>query len=107
MDLQNDVLYFSHCLLHSLKLLFDIFRQFYVLIFKINCLQLQLEKLEKLLISYYLFDNMFSLVRSAVRLGAVANSAKYSARLYHDLVIDHYEHPRNVGRRPIRILIIS
>ena len=44
------------------------------------------------------FDRMFSLVRSAVRLGAVANSAKYSARLYHDLVIDHYEHPRNVGR---------
>ena len=98
MDLQNDVLYFFRCLLHLGSHFLPSSAILHVLI-KVCCLQLQLGKLGKLLISYYPFDIMFSLVRSAVRLGAVANSAKYSARLYHDLVIDHYEHPRNVGRK--------
>lgn len=105
MDLQNDVLYFSLFVVSS-KLIFRLVSQFYVLIVKVCCLQLQLGKLGKLLISYFLFDIMFSLVRSAVRLSTVANSAKYSARLYHDLVIDHYEHPRNVGKRLICVPVI-
>lgn len=42
--------------------------------------------------------NMYALTRSVSRMGFVARSLQCSSRLYHDLVIDHYEHPRNVGR---------
>lgn len=41
---------------------------------------------------------MYALTRSVSRLGVVARSLQCSSRFYHDLVIDHYEHPRNVGR---------
>ncbi|KAK8819435.1 iron-sulfur cluster assembly enzyme ISCU [Blastocystis sp. ATCC 50177/Nand II] len=40
---------------------------------------------------------MYALTRSVSRLGVVARSLQCSSRFYHDLVIDHYEHPRNVG----------
>ena len=40
---------------------------------------------------------MYSLVRAVSRMGVAPRVVKYSSRLYHDLVIDHYEHPRNVG----------
>lgn len=42
-------------------------------------------------------SQMFSLVRSAPRIVFAARSLTCTTRLYHDLVIDHYEHPRNVG----------
>lgn len=41
--------------------------------------------------------HMYSLVRAVSRMGVAPRVVKYSSRLYHDLVIDHYEHPRNVG----------
>lgn len=40
---------------------------------------------------------MFSLARCVARVGIPTRMTMYSTRLYHDLVIDHYEHPRNVG----------
>ena len=40
---------------------------------------------------------MFAFSRTAPKLAFAARSLKCSSRFYHDLVIDHYEHPRNVG----------
>ena len=45
---------------------------------------------------------MYSLVRSVPRFVFAARSLTCTTRLYHDLVIDHYEHPRNVGMCLIR-----
>ena len=47
------------------------------------------------------FSAMYALTRSVSRLGFVSRSLQCSSRLYHDLVIDHYEHPRNVGKRAL------
>lgn len=44
------------------------------------------------------FPSMFSLAHCVARAGIPTRMAMYSMRLYHDLVIDHYEHPRNVGK---------
>ena len=40
---------------------------------------------------------MFAFSRTAPKFAFAARSLKCSSRFYHDLVIDHYEHPRNVG----------
>ena len=50
---------------------------------------------------------MFSLARSVVRVGLPARTAMYSMRFYHDLVIDHYEHPRNVGKTLAVCVVIT
>lgn len=41
---------------------------------------------------------MYSLARSISKVTLASRTLRCSSRFYHDLVIDHYEHPRNVGR---------
>lgn len=49
---------------------------------------------------------MYSIARSVSKFAFASRSLKYTSRFYHDLVIDHYEHPRNVGMPFIQFIIL-